>query len=103
MVAKPLIPVVSEATKKEIQGLKDRIGELEGIVSDLEEQLRQAKKDLSESEERCYELEADCNEVSDAELFLEELVHDRYMHLRPDYDTLEKVLDRAEFVLKYGD
>lgn len=132
MTAKPLVPKTNVEEKKDpkdkkIAELLAKVDELEETLEELkldkdsletelkecraelkftQSELDDVKGDLDDSQSEVYSLERRIDELEDAgaaENFLYELVHDRYWHLNPDYDTLEKVLDRAEFVLKYGD
>lgn len=79
---------------------------VERYVSELENEINSLERERDDLQERCNDLEI---ELEDTEYFnpcrnfLNELVNDRYFTLRKTYTSLDKVLDKAEFVLKYGD
>ena len=82
-----------------IDNLKEEIDDLESQVNNLECDLEEAQSEVSSlqdeiNEERNYQ----CLELLGA---LEEITDDRYLSHK-SYDTKEKILERLEYILKYG-
>jgi site-specific DNA-adenine methylase len=83
-----------EQLEEEIQILKETNEQLESAKEDLEISLSEIRNEYNE-------LDNEFEWGYAAMDFLNYLVQDRYFN-HPQYDTLEKVLDKAEFVVHYG-
>lgn len=101
-----------EELKEELEEAKSIIEELEGEISDLKRENEDLASErdsyLSENqslEDRCADLENELEEeiYTPYQEFLEYLIKDRYMHIHREYDTVDKIIDKAEFVVKYGE
>lgn len=108
MKAKPLIPVgeTNQELEDKLLQASEEIDRLQQENKELQqyiEKLENDKEDTDDLLDRIEELEDQLCSQDSAKAFLEELIYDRYMHINKDYKTLVQVLDRAEFILKYGD
>lgn len=85
---------------------REEIEFVERYVSELENELHSVEEERDDLEDRCADLENDLQEEREYNVykeFLNSVIEDRYLHVHRDYDTLEKLLDKIEFVAKYGE
>lgn len=79
---------------------KDKeIETLERDLSDLEMENSNLEDDINELE--CELDDARSNKTNKMEEALRDIVKDRYFYVTPEYNTLEKLQDRIEYILKY--
>ena len=76
---------------------------------ETEDELERTRNDLDDAQRECRYLQDIVNQYEGdttgeaAVGLLEELVDDKYFHVTKTFDTLDKVVERAEFILHYGE
>lgn len=100
--------LIDELVEKD-PSLQNYIEEIEQEVVELRAENERLNSKIEDLEQDILESRSDYNELVDevewgvaAKEFLEFLVEDRYF-AHPCYNSLEKVLDRAEHVVRYGE
>lgn len=85
-----------------IEDIEQEVIELRAENERLNSQVEDLEQDLSESHSEYNEMVDEFEWGYAAKEFLEFLVEDRYF-AHPCYNSLEKVLDRAEHIVRYGE
>lgn len=88
-----------ELLHKTISEKDKEIETLERDCSDLEIENSNLEDDINELE--CELNDVRSNKTNKMEEALRDIVKDRYFYVTPEYNTLEKLQDRIEYILKY--
>lgn len=91
---------MEEAQTLLIEHLQEKINSLEAEVNDLQGQVSDLEDERDELETKVEDLED--NGPSAIEELVMDMVHNYYYHTHKDYTSVEQIMEKLDFVLRYN-
>ena len=91
---------MEEAQALLIEHLQEKIKSLEAEVYDLQEQVSDLEDERDELDSKVEDLED--KGLSPVEQLVMDMVHNYYYHYHKDYTSVEQIMEKLDFVLRYN-
>lgn len=86
-----------------IKTIETETKDLNAAIDSLNDDVEELRDEVNEWEDRYNEYVDDDREYDNYLGVVREIVDDKYFHVHRDYDTYDKIMDRLEHLVKYGD